>query len=1111
MSAALLVVLLTSAVLASLALFSGTIGNAALRHTLGVRESIPASLVISSQVAPHRIDEAERAAAQGARKTFDGLPVTLSRMQRSGTYALPADPAEAGAGGDGLDLTHFAAVDRSRIRLLSGALPRAGQAGAGRPPVQVAVPEAAADRMDAKSGAILTLVDRVSGQSLNIRVTGIYRPLDTADPYWQADPLRGRGARTLSFTTYGPLVAAPSVLSSGLTSEGTTTWVARADYGQMTAERVERLGAAVPRGLAQLRSAPALADSQTAAGEPQVSTSLPSVLDHFSKSLLVARSALMIVALQLTLLAAAALLLVGRLLSADRAAHTDLLRARGASRRRIIAMAWLEALVPVLAGALCAPLLAAPLTRFLTDHTSVGRLDVVIETTPTPSLWLLAGVLALGCAAALAPALAAGGRKGRTGPLPGPLKAGADVSLLAVATVACWQLSGQSGRTGGGALSRSASGRLGVDPLLVLAPALALLAGTVLVLRIIPLVARLAERRAERGRSLPAALVAWQFGRRPGHGSGPVLLLVLAVAMSMLALAQSSSWSRSQRDQADFRSGASVRVLDTPEGPADADRFGSLPGVTSVAPAYRKTINLSGNRTATILSLDTERAAERLLLREDLADGDVAALLADTRAGVSAERAGLPLPRRAENVTLRVSVRNERSGSEIKGFEPVVTVEVRDKYGLTYQLPAGSLPAGRIHHDLRVTLDGAKGHRRLTPAGPLSITGMRLAGSVPPGFDADVRLDVERVWAQVDDRSTPLRTEIPSGLLWQGVATATQDSVAQKQVSLSPTSSPRRPLSVSHRVRSTVAKGSAYPPSESSELRLWVHRPQPPTQIPGVATDAFMQAAGARRGQSIDVPLSGADVRVKIIGTLRQLPTTGDGAAPWSEAVDGPEVSPAEPDNRDGGALLLDLRAVNDLLARRAGGPLSPTEWWLGTDPGRGGEVARSLRDQPETDPSSVLVRDETAEDLLNDPLGGSPRSALLFAAFAAVVLAAVGFVISAIGSLRERRAEHAVLYALGYSRASLSRQAAVEQSVLIAIALLAGVLLGAVLTRVTVPLTILTDRAVRPAPQVLIDLPLSHLALLLVGTALLPLATVVALALRRVRTTAVLRHQGDN
>lgn len=124
------------------------------------------------------------------------------------------------------------------------------------------------------------------------------------------------------------------------------------------------------------------------------------------------------------------------------------------------------------------------------------------------------------------------------------------------------------------------------------APALCLLAGTVVALRLLPLAARLGERLAVLARGLPTALTGWQLSRRPARGSGPALLLVLAVAMGMFAVGDASSWARSQRDQADFAVGADVRVTGSTTSPFgqggvyDGTR-GSPRRCPSTGPTYR--------------------------------------------------------------------------------------------------------------------------------------------------------------------------------------------------------------------------------------------------------------------------------------------------------------------------------------------------------------------------------------------------------------------------------------------------------------------------------------------------------------------------------------------
>lgn len=85
----------------------------------------------------------------------------------------------------------------------------------------------------------------------------------------------------------------------------------------------------------------------------------------------------------------------------------------------------------------------------------------------------------------------------------------------------------------------------------------------------------------------------------------------------------------------------------------------------------------------------------------------------------------------------------------------------------------------------------------------------------------------------------------------------------------------------------------------------------------------------------------------------------------------------------------------------------------------------------------------------------------------------------------------------------------------LVALALVVGVALGAVLTRAVIPLIVLTSRATRPVPEVLVQLPFARVALLLAGLVVAPLVVTGVLVLRRgdaassLRSLRVLHEQG--
>ncbi|MGW8450704.1 FtsX-like permease family protein [Streptomyces niveus] len=1128
LAAALLAVLLTTSVLSALTAFSGSIGDAALRHTLQGRDAAAAALVVTAQVPASDRVAANEAAAEAARESFDGLPVTVRKLERSGSYALPRalQPPAARAGDP--DLTHFATLDRSRVRLVTGSWPAATGAS---DPVQVAFPEEAATELGLKAGTRLTLLDRLGDKPLTIHVTGVYRPADLTDPYWKLDTLGGQGVQTVTFTTYGPLLTDPALFDSGRLQAGDLSWLAAADFRDVTTGRIDALRAAAERGPKSLAAQPVFADGVTAR------TTLPSVLDRTERALLVSRSTLLIVAVQLVLLAGYALLLVARLLSTERTGESELLRARGGSRRRIAWLASVEALLLALPAALCAPLLAGPLTRLLVEHGGLADIGLRLGDTSTALVWLTGGGVALACAAAVvAPALASAGltrlRRGRAGTLPGPVRAGADVGLLLVAAVAYWQLDRQTATSGGGALSGDSRGELGVDPLLVAAPALALLAGTVLTLRLLPPVARLAERRAAGGAGLSSALAGWQFSRRPLRGAGPVLLLVLAVAMGMLAIGQSASWDRSQEDQADFRTGASLRVLaNRPGDPGQAGIYAALPGVRAAAPAHRATSELSADRTATVLALDTAQADERMLLRDDLSEpsgDDGAARLLDavqpsktpdtskTSKTSRPERVGVPLPEdtRRLRVTLRLTDTSARGGVSPTGGAPFTTVLVEDRYGIGYRLPAGEVPVDGRPHTVTLDLAGAADSARgpgaagtpLTPAGPLALTGLELESSAPQGGSETHRVEVEAL-KSLDADGAVRPVDVADGFGWRATLVASLDGEPDPDRPLKPVASSSAPLTFSYETGVSPQAGAYLDPTRRLTVHVGVPRPEPPAVLPAIATDTFLRAAGAKTGQSLDVEVAGDRLRVKIVRTVAQLPTTGPGALSAqaaSESADGGRTG-------DGGALLLDLRAVNEVLADRREASLAPTEWWLSAAPGRAPAVAETLRARSDVDPAQVMVREETARELLSDPLGVGPQSALLAAAIAAAALAAVGFAVSAAGSLRERGAEFALLRALGTPRRQLARLIATEQGLLLAVALLVGLALGSVLTRAVVPLVVLTGQATQPVPAVLVELPVGRVAALLAGVSALPLLLIAHLTLRRTDPALTLRERGGD
>ncbi|MFI0939024.1 FtsX-like permease family protein [Streptomyces sp. NPDC021020] len=1081
LSAALLTVLLTTCVLAALAAYTGAIGDAAVRRTLqhqaADRSTYNAKASLTGKDAA-ALDHAVRERLRGA---FDGLPTTVATSTRSGPYALPTALRPVGTPKSAdPDLTLLATFDHAKLALTGGKWP--GPAAKGSPGVEVAVPEAVARTLHLAAGRQLTLANRLGGPPLQVTVTGVYRPADPGSPYWQLDPLGGRGIHTLAFTTYGPLLADPGTFASGRVAADEMSWQATADFGGAGAGRIDALEASVKDTTAAL-------GADKATGGAQTTSALPGLLDGLRRSLLVTRSTLLIGALQLVILAAFALLLVAQLLAEERSGETALLRARGGSRGRVARLAAGEALLLAVPAAVAAPLLAGPLTRLLAGTGAMARTGVTLGGTGSGA-WLVAGAAALACAfAVVLPALrtAPGGRGGRRGGLPGMLQAGADVALLAVAGVAYWQL--QRRASGGGALSADRSGGLGIDPVLVAAPALCLLAGTVLVLRLLPLLARLGERRAARGRSLSLALAGWQLARRPQRGAGVALLLVLAVAMGMFAIGQGASWDRSQRDQADYAVGADLRVTGMTTPPfGQAGIFSSVPGLTAAAPAARETLILPDGGTTSALLMDTGKAAHVLRLRSDLAGGrPLPELLAPLRSTPEAQ--GLALPATVRQVDFEATLTATDGAGKPAGSADrpdSVSAVLVDTDGVPYDFALGDLPPDGRPHTL--TLDLALAAGKGAPAGPLRLERLDASFSVPDSAENHVLTLVSARTLLADGTRTPLRTL--AGTPWKAGAAYDDDSLAASPDVESPAVGALHtggPDLMTLAYGTGSFPGSAYQQTPAT-VRVRAPAPVPPP-LSGVATDAYLTAVGAKAGDTIQVQIGNVTTPVKITAAVRALPGTD-----LTGATSG---------------LLLDLRGVNKVLSAQDAQPVQPTEWWLATRPGAAAGVAAALRARDDVD--TVLDRTESAAGLRADPLGAGPQSALPAAVVAAAVLAAVGFAVGAAGAARERRGEFAVLRALGAPRRQLARMLAAEQALLVLVSLVVGVALGAFLTRLITPLIVLTGQAARPVPPLVVEIPVARLAELLAVLLAAPIAVLAVTAVRRGDPATALRHQVED
>jgi hypothetical protein len=202
------------------------------------------------------------------------------------------------------------------------------------------------------------------------------------------------------------------------------------------------------------------------------------------------------------------------------------------------------------------------------------------------------------------------------------------------------------------------------------------------------------------------------------------------------------------------------------------------------------------------------------------------------------------------------------------------------------------------------------------------------------------------------------------------------------------------------------------------------------------------------------------------------------------------------------GAIIANLPSVQPRLVAQGAAPLAVTEWWLGTSghqipPG----LARAL-------PAGTKITGaaQTAAALTGDPVSAAPQQALLALAAAAALLAITGFWVSIASNVQRRRAETALLAALGVSQRSAALQLCLEKLMLSVPSALLGLVLGTVVARLLVPAVTLSSAATQPVPPPLTLYDLPQTLPLAAAVAVIPALAAALIMIRRPDPAAELR-----
>jgi len=1083
LAAAVLTTLVAAIVGAALAAYAGQGLPQAVRHELTTASGT--SLSANSPVSGGQVASSTASLKTAISAALPGIPYAFWQASWSDSLgltpgALPARPESAPAGSTPLIEAAALPDVSAHAVLVAGQWPSAPAGGAAGAPILAALPASAAALLHVSVGDVLQLRDRVTGTPVTLRVTGLFAQRQLAGTqaaYWQLNSVPASGSVTLSgFSTYGPAVVDPAAFSTAALPVASATWVAQPDMTAFTDSDLNQLAGSVSALQNSIAQTGAYDGAQLSG--VQLTTSLADVLAGTASNLTVARSLLVISAVQLLVLAIAALLAVARLLATQRETETALLTARGATRWQltrltaveVIPLCCVAAVGGIFAGIRLAQLLAGSLYH---GGMSDGGISTGAAGTWLDALGATLAVAVIASAAMLFPVLRPGPtaayvRRGRQSAVAGAIRAGGDVGLVVLAVLAGWQLRRYS------AVSPSAtSSTPSIDPVLALAPALALAGGTVVTLRLLPAAARAGDRLAARGRKLTASMASWQFSRQPLRQGGAALLLVMAVATGTLALAQHASWTRSASDQAASTAGADVRAgLQTPIAPGATGTLTRTPGVQASMAAAVLPVALPSE----IVALDAAHAAPVVQLRADQSRLPASRLFqAITPAR---QPGGTVLSGHPASIRLTASLGPAHPGARGTAAElaslgvvtPVLTIA--DATGASYQIAAGALPADGRPHALTVPLSGRQASYPLrliqvtfsytlpgtaAEAGPLTLTvaGASLTGWSPAGTS----IELSNLLSANGTMGVSKQPQASSWNPGQDGGTLVF-APGYGQAATHPGSPvPGPPLPVASQVTLTAP-----------DLAV--------AAVPAIATQAFLNASNTSVGATVPATIEGVTVPVDIVAATTTFPSVS------------------------GSALIMDLGTVQDLLASRDVPPLTVNQWWLAT---AGGRVPPGLT--AALPPGSTITsKTSLAAATTSDPLSAAPQQALLAVTGAAALLAVTGFWVSIAANVRQRRAENALLAALGVGQRSAAAQLFLEKLLLSVPSAVLGLLLGTVVARLLVPAVTLTATAQQPVPPPVTVYDLAQTVPLAAFVAIVPALAAALVVIRRPDPAAELR-----
>lgn len=836
----------------------------------------------------------------------------------------------------------------------------------------------------------------------------------------------------------------------------------------------------------------------------RLETELPELLDVFGEKQFFSRLPLLVLTLQIVGIILYYLVMVSTMLVDRQAGEIALLKSRGAATKHIVAVYAVEGLILAAVGMIVGPLLALGaisalgITAPFTDLSGGKFLSVSLSA--EAYIWAAVGA-ALSVLALVLPAYRASRysivnyKHSVSRPPQRALfqRYYLDIVVVIVGAILFFQL-----QESDSVVTENLFGDLKQDPLLLVAPAVFIVAVAVVFLRVFPLILGAVSWFSDKFAGIAVQLGLWHLVRAPLQHARLVLLLILATSIAMFSATFGSTLDQSFDDRASYEAGADLRLSEVRSGSGLSvsqfqNRFLEHPGVELASPVNRSAASLQigtfQSIRADVLAVDPQSFADVAWFRDDFAKGGLDALLAPlTENAVDAP--GIAIPANAQSIGIWAWLPQEATPFP-------VAVRVRDAEGALHDVPFFGL-------DFADPVDG--GWRFLVA--PLTLS--RIAGSTAPRL-ADGPKEIIAVFTQPrgfgqfrgeivwDDLQYSARGGLPEGVhatgFSDGVVVDEFESLDRWEI-LSGQVRSRVPdqLSLS---RSIVRNGEsavryAWNRRLGAEVGRGIRLASDDQPLNMIVNHGFLADSGLSVGDEAIVSAGRTFLPVRIAGTFELFPTFDPRLSQALFVV-----------NIHRWALFVGRNPVTGF------NPASPNEIWITPAGAEGLELLRADIAAEQFGRVEVFDTEDLRETRNQDPLIAAGWQGLLFISFLAVlILSALGFLVSSFITAQARALEFAILRTMGFSIRQVLAVVSFEQLFIVAVAMAIGTLVGIRLGVLMIEFLGITERGEDVIPPLVLatDWATVGVAYAILTAVFVTTIAVVVLLYRRLAVHQVLR-----